>query len=444
MASIERSRPHNTEAEEAVLGSLIIDNNAIFDVAPFLRPQAFYREQNRWIYEAILELNNRRTSVDLITLTEELSRREQLEEIGGQSTIIGLMNAVPTSSNAEYYAHIIEAAALRRQYLDSASSIANLAYNQDLDIVEVADRAEQELFSIRLQRQTRELVPISDVADAYLKRLDELSMRGDDLVGVTTGFRDLDGLLHGLMRSDLIIVAARPSMGKTSLQLSIALSAAKQGKRVAIFSLEMSASQLFQRLLSSETQIDSQKLRRGKISESEWVVTYEAAGRLSSARIFIDDTPGATPMQVRTKARRLHMEHGLDLVVVDYLQLMEGESSQRNRVQEVSEISRSLKGLARELDVPVLVASQLSRAVENRQDQRPKLSDLRDSGSIEQDADIVMFIYRDEMVNKESTHKNIAEIDVRKNRNGPTAKIDLYWHASLATFRNLKSQPVEL
>ncbi len=446
MSTIERLPPHSTEAEEAVLGSLLIDPDAIFDVASLLKPDSFYRVQNRWIYESILNLYERREPLDLITVTEDLRRREKLEEAGGEDYIIGLINMVPTSINARSYGQVVEAAALRRRMIQAASTIAELAFNEAEDINVAIDRAEQALFSISEQRTTRDLTPVKQIASSYLERIQELHQRGDDVIGVPTGFVDMDRILGGLNRSDLIILAARPAMGKTSLQNAIALTAARRhGKRVAMFNLEMSGEQLVQRMISAETRIDSQRLRRGDLQEHEWPIFMEAIGRLSETRIFIDDTPSITPNQLRTKCRRLYAEHGLDLIMIDYLQLMQAERSTNNRVQEISEISRSLKGLARELDVPVLALAQLSRAVEQRQEKRPLLSDLRDSGSIEQDADIVMFIYRDEYYNPDTTERpNIAEINIAKHRNGPTGSIDLYWHGKLATFRNLQRQEINL
>ncbi len=446
MSSIDRVPPSNIDAEEALLGSLLIDPDAIFDVAAFLRPEAFYREQNRWIYESILALSERRQAVDLITVTDELRRRDQLEEIGGEATVIGLLSVVPTSIHAHNYAQIVESAALRRRMIQAASAIANLAFEQDEDISVVIDRAEQALFSISEERTTRDLVPVRQIASRYLDRIEELHARGEDIIGVPTSFTDLDRLLGGLNKSDLIIIAARPGMGKTALQMSIGLAAARRfGKRVAIFNLEMSGEQLVQRMIAAETRIDSQRLRRGDLQEHEWPLFYEAVGRISETDLYIDDTPSITPMQLRTKCRRLYAERGLDLIMVDYLQLMQTERNMNNRVQEISEISRALKGLARELDVPVVAASQLSRAVEQRQDKRPQLSDLRDSGSIEQDADVVMFIYRDDYYNPDSSERpNIAEVSVAKHRNGPTAVIDLFWHGQLATFRNLQRQEITL
>ena len=446
MSDVERLPPHNLEAEEAVLGSLLIDPDAIFEVGNFLRPEMFYRTQNRWIYEAILNLYDRREPIDLITLTDELRRQEQLEDIGGEGSLISLINTVPTSVNAQSYGRLVEATAIRRRLIGAAGSIANFAYDEAEDINVVIDRAESTLFSVSEERTTRDLVPVKQIARDYLERVEMLHQRGEDIIGVPTGFTDLDRLLGGLNKSDLVILAARPGMGKTSLQNGIALTAATRfAKRVAIFNLEMSSEQLVQRMLSAETRIDSQRLRRGQLHDHEWPIFMEAIGRLSETRIFIDDTPSITPNQLRTKCRRLYAEHGLDLILIDYLQLMQAEYTTNNRVQEISEISRSLKGLARELDVPVLAAAQLSRAVEQRQDKRPMLSDLRDSGSIEQDADIVMFIYRDDYYNPDTTERpNIAELAIAKHRHGPTGSIDLYWHSKLASFRNLQRQEINL
>jgi replicative DNA helicase len=446
MDATDRLPPSNVDAEEALLGSLLIDSDAIFEVASFLRPDAFYREKNSWIYDSILTLNDRRQPVDLITLSDELRHRNQLEEVGGEAYIIGLLNIVPTSIHAQHYGHIVEAASVRRRMISAATTIANLAYEQEEDISVTIDSAEQALFSISEERTTRDLVAVKDVARAYLDRIEELHERGDEIIGVPTSYTDLDRLLGGLNKSDLIIIAARPGMGKTALQLAIGQAAARRyGKRIAMFSLEMSAEQLVQRMIAAETRIDSQRLRRGDLEDHEWPIFYEAVGRISETQIFIDDTPSISPLQLRTKCRRLYSEHGIDVVMVDYLQLMQTERSYGNRVQEISEISRALKGLARELDIPVVANSQLSRAVEQRNDKRPMLSDLRDSGSIEQDADVVMFIYRDEYYrHEESERPNIAEINIAKHRNGPTAVVDLFWQGQLATFRNLQRQEIKL
>lgn len=446
MTTVDRLPPHSLEAEEALLGSLLIDPDAIFDITPFLRADAFYRAQNRAIYQAIIALNDRREPLDLVTLTEELRRQEQLEAVGGEAYLISLINAVPTAINAVNYGRLVEATALRRQLIAAASTIASLAYNEAEDVSVVIDRSEQALFSVSEQRSNRDLLPVKQIAREYLERIERLNELGSDIIGVPTGFTDLDRMLGGLNKSDLLILAARPGMGKTAFQTAIAMTAATQfGKRVAMFNLEMSGEQLVQRMLAAETRIDSQRLRRGQLHDHEWPIFMEAIGRLSETRIFIDDTPSITPNQLRTKCRRLYAEHGLDLVIIDYLQLMQAERSTNNRVQEISEISRSLKGLARELDVPILAAAQLSRAVEQRAEKRPLLSDLRDSGSIEQDADIVMFIYRDDYYNPDSSERpNIAEINIAKHRNGPVGSVDLYWHGKLATFRNLQRQEINL
>ena len=446
MSEIDRLPPHSLEAEEAVLGSLLIDPDAIFEVSTFLKPESFYREQNRFIYEAIVELYDKREPLDFITLSELLKSKSQMEAIGGETYLIDLLNSVPTSVNAESYGRIVENAATRRNMIRAASKIANLAYDEDEDVEIVLDRAEAALFGISEDRTTKDLTPIKHVAREFMERIERLREQPDDIVGVPTGFTDLDRLLGGLNKSDLIIIAGRPAMGKSALVLAMALTAArKHGKRVALFNLEMSAEQLLMRMISAESRIDSQRLRAGKLYEGEMPIFYEVLGRLSEANIYIDDTPGMTPRQMRTKCRRLASERGLDMVIVDYLQLMTADGSKNNRVMEISEISRGLKLLARELDVPLVALAQLSRSVESRQDKRPMLSDLRDSGSIEQDADIVSFIYRDEYYNPETTERpGIAELIVAKHRNGPTGTVDLFFQEEFATFRNLQRQEVSL
>ena len=446
MSEIDRLPPHSIEAEEAVLGSLLIDPDAIFEVSTFLKPESFYREQNRFIYEAIVELYDKREPLDFITLSELLKQKEQMALIGGETYLIDLLNAVPTSVNAQAYAHIVENAATRRNMIRAASKIANLAYDEDEDVEIVLDKAEAALFGISEDRTTKDLTPVKHIAREFLERFEKLRDQPQDIVGIPTGFTDLDRLLGGLNKSDLIIIASRPAMGKTSLALSMALTATrKHGKRVAIFNLEMSAEQLLMRMISAETRIDSQRLRAGKIYEGELPIFYEVLGRLSETRLYIDDTPGMTPRQMRTKCRRLASERGIDMVIIDYLQLMTADGSKNNRVMEISEISRNLKLLARELDVPLVALAQLSRSVESRQDKRPMLSDLRDSGSIEQDADIVSFIYRDEYYNPETTERpGIAELIIAKHRNGPTGTVDLYFQEEYATFRNLQRQEVNL
>jgi len=431
----DKMAPHNVEAEEAVLGSLLIDPEAIFRVSPFLRPDDFYIVKNGWVYDAILGLHERRMPADFVTVCDELENRNQLEEIGGPAYISALINAVPTAIHVEAYGRIVERTAVRRRLISVASQIAGFAYEEEQPVDEVIDRSESALFSISQRRIARDLVPIKQVLADYYDRIAYLYEHRGEPLGVPTGFIDLDRMLGGMQRSDLLIVAARPGVGKTSMLLAMALAAARKYKqKVAIFSLEMSNEQLVQRLVSSETGIDSQRLRLGDLKEDEWPKFVEAAGRLSDTLVFIDDTPGLTAMQLRTKARRIHAEYGLDLIMVDYLQLMSGDSRSENRVQEISYISRALKGLARELNVPLIAASQLSRAVEQRHDKRPILSDLRESGSIEQDADVVIFIYRDELYNPDTELKNIADLIIAKHRHGPTGSIQLFFRKHLAQF----------
>jgi replicative DNA helicase len=442
--SIDRMMPHNVEAEEAVLGALLIDPDAIFRVASFLRPEDFFIERNGWVYDAILSLHDRREAVDFVTLCDELERHKRLEEVGGAAYITRLINVVPTSIHVEHYGHIVERAAVRRRLIRAATEIASLGYQEAQDVDLVVDRAEQILFGVSQRRLSRDLMPIRQVISQYYDRIDYLYRHGDEFIGVPTGFPRLDRMLGGLQKSDLVIVAGRPAMGKTSLALNIAHFAAVKKQRVAIFSLEMSNEQLVQRLVASETGISSHRLRTGKLQEDEWDKFVRATGILSDQHIFIDDTPSISAMQMRTKCRRLHAEHGLDLIIVDYLQLMQGDRRSENRVQEISYISRMLKGLARELNVPVMAASQLSRAVEQRGDKHPMLSDLRESGSIEQDADIVMFIYREEVYDPDTPLKNIAEVVVSKHRHGPTGVVELYFEKELTRFRELQRDRVDL
>ena len=444
-SGVERLPPQNTEAEEAVLGGLLIDPDAIIRVATILRPEDFYREKDAWIYDAIQILHERREPVDFLTVCDELERRGRLNEVGGAAFITSLINAVPTSIHVEHYARIVERTATRRRLLDAAGQIAALAYQEADDVEEVVDHAEQILFGVSERRISRELVPIKVVLSAYYDRIEYLTRHRGEMIGIPTGFSDMDRLLGGLQRSDMVILAARPSVGKTSLALSIAHNAAKKhGQRIAFFSLEMSNEQVVQRLISAETAIDSQRLRRGDIAEDEWGRFMKATSDLAETLFYIDDTPSISALELRTKARRLHAEVGIDLLVVDYLQLMRGDFRSENRVQEISTISRALKALARELNVPVLALSQLSRSVESRQDKRPILSDLRESGALEQDADVVIFIYRDEMYNENTERQNIADIMVSKQRNGPTGTVSLYFKKELAQFREAEMRRTEI
>jgi len=435
----DRLPPQNVEAEQSVLGSLLIDPDAIIKVGSFLRSEDFYREAHQAIYAAILALHDRRLPADFVTVVDELERREQASLVGGPAYLTSLLNMVPTSIHVEHYGRIIERTSLMRRLISAAGEIAALAYEDRENVDEVIDQAERILFDVSQRRVSKSLVPISEIVRAYFERIEYLVEHRDETLGVPTGFADLDQLLGGLQPSDLIIIAARPGVGKTSLAISMASNAALRfNSVVAMFTLEMSGEQLVQRMISSQTGINSQRLRMGRIEEDEWEQFTRISGTLSDAAIFIDDTPSPSPMEIRTKARRLAAEYDLDLIIVDYLQLMQsGNRRNENRVQEISYISRSLKALARELNVPVVALSQLSRAVEARQDKRPVLSDLRESGSIEQDADIVMFIYRDEMYDEDSDRANIADIIISKHRNGPTDTISLRFDPSLTQFSDL-------
>jgi len=446
---LTRTLPQNVEAEEAVLGSLLIDPDAILHVSAFLLAGDFFVQRHKLIYQAILGLHERGEPADLVTLTDELERREQLSTVGGAAFLTSLINATPTSIHVEYYGRIVERTAILRRLIDAAGQITRMAYQDVDDVDEVVDQAESLVFSVSERRTTRDLVPIQQLLNQYYARIEYLSEHPQELIGVPTGLVDLDRMLGGFQRSDLIIIAGRPGMGKTSLALSIALQAAlKWATRVGIFSLEMSSEQVVQRLISAQSGIDSQRLRLGDIHDDEWLRFNEVAGQLSKTQIFIDDTPGLSAMEMRSKARRLHAEHGLDLLIVDYLQLMRGGDfrGESNRVQEISYISRSLKALARELNIPLIALSQLSRAVEARHDKRPVLSDLRESGSIEQDADVVLMIYRDDVYNPDTEIPNIAEIRVAKHRSGPTGILSAYFKKELAKFIDVevRREPLQL
>ncbi|MCX6058471.1 MAG: replicative DNA helicase [Chloroflexi bacterium] len=429
--------PHSREAEEAVVGAVLINPEAYYDVAQFLAADDFYIHRNKWIWEAFTRLHEQRIPVDLLTLSEELDRSSLLADVGGSAYITSLINQVPSSLNAESYGRIVEGHSVRRKMITAANKIASIAYNESSTVDEVMNEAEKAVFNVSERRLKHDLQPISAVLSDYYDRIDDLAKRPEEIHGVPTGFIDLDRLLTGLQPSDLLIIAGRPGQGKTGFLLSVAKNAALTHKKhVAIFSLEMSNEQVVQRLIAQETGIDSQRLRNGKLQENEWPLFTHAIEVFSDTHIYLDDTPAITPLQLRTKCRRLHMEFGIDLIIIDYLQLMGGDSRNDNRVQEVSHISRSLKVLARELNVPVLTAAQLSRAVEQRTDKKPVLSDLRESGSLEQDADIVMFIYRPDQYEKDTDKQNIAEIIIAKHRNGPVGSVELIFRSALAKFEN--------
>jgi replicative DNA helicase len=436
---VERPVPYDVQAEEAVLGSLLLDRDAIIKIAPFLRPEDFYREAHGWIYAAVLDLYARREPPDPVTLSSELDRSGRLEQIGGDSYLVNLVNRTPTSVHIEYYAHIVERTSVLRRLISAGGEIAALGYSEDKETAQVLDKAEQLLFAISQRTSTKDFASIEQVLNEYYDRIEAIQHSPGSVIGVPSGFHDMDEVTGGLQKSDLIIMAARPGVGKTSLSLGIAHNAAARGSRVGVFSMEMSREQLVQRLLAVETGVDSQRLRLGYLNDEEWQLVSDAIGRMAQMPIFIDDSAGLTIHEVRSKARRLEAESGVDLLVIDYLQLMQGTSRRDgNRVQEVSEISRGLKVLARELNIPVIACAQLSRAVESRTNHVPMLSDLRESGSIEQDADIVMFIHREEMYNPDTEKKGIAEIHIAKHRNGPLTTIPLRFFNRTTKFADLE------
>ena len=438
MEATEKSPPFSVEAERAVLGAILIDASAIGDVATILKPIDFYDPAHQAIFAARMDLYDRGQPGDFITISDQLSRLEQLDRVGGQEYLAALVNAVPTAAHVEHYARVVERCAIMRRLIDAAGGIARIGYQAPTDIDEALDQAEQQLFQVSQRRISQDFVRLKDVLDSYFDELDYLHEHRGELVGLPSGFHDLDQLTGGFHASDLIIIAGRPAVGKTSFALSIAKNVALNSKApVGVFSLEMSVEQVAQRLLSMQATIDSHRIRSGLINEFEWSRISEAFGELSEAPLFIDDDANSTVLELRLKARRLKAEQDIKLVIVDYLQLMQGRSRE-NRVQEVSEISRGLQSLARELDIPVIALSQLSRAVETRQDHRPILSDLRESGSIEQDADIVMFTHREELYDPTTEKRNIADIIVAKHRNGPIGQIPLRFFQSQTRFADLE------
>ncbi len=436
MSQYERIPPHNDDAEKSVLGSILLDKDALYEVLEILKPEDFYSEMHKEIYTAVIELYRKSQPVDILTVSEELKKRKSLEMVGGRAYIALLSTVVPSTSNAGEYAKIIGEKAILRKLIGTASDIIEKGYLEKMESSEVLDFAERGIFEIAQSRQTKDFALIKDVLWQNIAKIDEMSKLEGNLTGLTTGFIDLDARTSGLQKSDLIMLAARPSMGKTAFALNIAQHAAIKGKaKVLIFSLEMSRDQLGQRMLSMESRIEMQKLKTGNLERKDWDQIHLALDTLSKTSIYIDDTPGVTAMEIKNKCRRLKAERGLDLVVIDYLQLMSFEGRAESRQQEITALSRFLKQLAREMDCPVIVLSQLSRAPEQRQDHRPILSDLRESGSIEQDADIVMFLYRDEYYNPETTDKpNICEVNIAKQRSGPTGTVELTWLGKYTRF----------
>lgn len=439
-----RVPPHNLEAEASVLGSLMLDKDAVIKIADLLKLGDFYKDDHNLIYETMLALYEEREPIDVLSLSNKLEEKGKLEKVGGSSYLASLVNTVPSAVNVVHYAKVVQKKALLRRLITAASDIIELGYDESEDAQKLLDEAEQKIFAVSQKYIKQDFIPIKSILELAFNRIDELHKSDNTFRGVETHYPDLDNLLAGLQKSDLIILAARPSVGKTTFALDLARQVGVYSKvPVGIFSLEMGADQLVDRMIAAQAGVDLWRLRTGKLSSegigNDFEKISDAMGVLSEAPIFIDDSGSLNIMEMRTMARRLQAEHDLGLIIVDYLQLMEGRSSRGdNRVQEISEISRGLKQLARELNIPVIALSQLSRAVESRPDQIPKLSDLRESGSIEQDADVVMFLYREDRVKPDTPNKGIADIIVAKHRNGPVGKISLFFEENSTTFKSLE------
>ena len=430
-----RIPPHSVEAEQSVLGSILLDKDAMISVSETLIPEDFYKEAHRVIYECMLKLYNNQSEIDLITLADELRDQGYLDDIGGIAYITSLSTIVPTTSNIKYYINIVKEKSISRQLISAANDIINLGYDSSTKVEDVLENAEKKIFDISQERTTNDFQPINQVLTETLSMLEKLYEEKSDVTGLTTGFRDLNKKINGLQRSDLFLIAARPAMCKTAFALNLVQNAALKGDAsVAVFSLEMSKEQLVQRMVAAQSSVELKKIKTGTLAANDWPRITDGMAVLSGAKIHIDDTPGIKISELRSKCRKLKIEKGLDLVLIDYLQLMEGEGHNESRQQEIAKISRSLKILAKELDCPVVALSQLSRAPEQRADHRPMLSDLRESGSIEQDADIVMFLYRDEYYNPDTERKNIGEVIVAKNRHGETGTVELVWFGEIQKF----------
>lgn len=431
--------PQNVDAEMSLLGAVLIDEEVLADVTEHVKPKDFYDKRHGIIFDAIMRLYEKNKPVDLLTLTDELRRKKEIDEVGGSAYLTELTNYVPTSAHAESYAEIVAQKAVRRRLIKASGEISELGYDEETTTQELLQQAEAELFAVSDQSLNQDLTSLESILTDSFDRLEELHRNKGALRGVRTGYRDLDNMTAGLQRSDLIILAARPAMGKTTLVTNLAYNVATIAKQpVLFFSLEMSKEQLVDRMLADASGVDSWNIRTGNLSDEDFSKLSEAMGEMAEAPIFIDDTPGLSVLEMRTKARRAAHEQPLGLIIIDYLQLMQGSGRDNgNRVQEVSEISRGLKLLARELNVPVIALSQLSRNVENRSPQIPQLADLRESGSIEQDADIVMFIYREAYYNPETERENVTDLIIAKHRNGPVGKVELYFHPERLRFMSL-------
>lgn len=432
--------PHDIEAEQAVIGSMLTDKDAVMEAVEVLKPESFYREDNKLIFTAIVNLYNKSEPIDLVTVKDELFSMGSFEKVGGFEYLVTLPDKVPTTANVQKYIKIVEEKWTLRNLIKTANEIIDLGYNPTEDVEDIMAGAEKKIFDIIQKNSQKTYTPINEVLVESFTKLEELYNRKSKITGVPTGFSDFDNMTAGLQGSDLILIAARPAMGKTAFALNIAAHAAiRENVPVALFSLEMSKDQLVNRILCMEAMVDSNKVRTGKLEEDDWNKLAGVVGPISDSGIYIDDTPGISIMEIRTKCRKLKMEKDIGLIVIDYIQLIQGSSNRKNgsREQEIAEISRTLKILAKELNVPVVALSQLSRAVEQRPDHRPMLSDLRESGSIEQDADIVIFLYRDDYYNPDSEEKDIAEIIIAKHRGGSTGTVKLLWMGNYTKFVNL-------
>jgi replicative DNA helicase len=438
-AITDRVPPQNIDAERSTLGSMLLEKEAIEKGTEVLKPEDFYREAHRVIFEVIIHLSNKGEPIDIITVSEELTRRNMLDKVGGIPYLTALANAVPTAANVEYYAKIVAEKSLLRSIISVATNIVGMGYEGAEEVNVILDEAEKQIFQVTQRRNTKGFVSLRNILIETFERIEKLYESKGGVTGLPTGFTDFNRMTAGLQPSDLIILAARPSMGKTTFALNIAQSASVELKiPVVVFSLEMSKEQLALKLLCSEAGVDNQRIRTGTLMDADWPRLSHALGSLSEAAMFIDDTPGISALDIRARARRIKAEHGLGLIVIDYLQLMQGKARSENRQQEVSEISRTLKSLARELNVPVVALSQLSRAVEQRTDKRPNLSDLRESGSLEQDADLVAFLYREDYYNPDTDKKNITELIIAKQRNGPVGTVELLFQKEFSKFVGLE------
>ena len=437
---LDRMPPQNIEAEQSVLGAVLIEQSSIAKISDLLNPEDFYREAHRLIYRAAMSLFERGEAIDFITVVDLLRRENTLEQAGGIAYVTSLANGVPTAANITYHAKIVQEKSLLRRLIGAATDIASMGYAESEEVDRVLDSAEQKILEVATRKASQDFQPIKEIIFSTLDKIDEMHKAKGGITGISTGFANLDKLTGGFQRSDLILIAARPSMGKTAFVLNVAQHmATRDRKSVVIFSLEMPKEQLAMRMMCAEGLIDSQHLRTGAMSNDEWSKLVDASDRLSGSTMFIDDTANVTAIELRNKARRISKEHGLDCIIIDYLQLMDGGAHSRidNRQQQISDISRSLKGLARELRVPVIALSQLSRGPESRTNRRPMLSDLRESGSLEQDADIVAFLYREDYYDKETENKDITELIIAKHRNGPVDTVQLLFQKHYTRFGNI-------